>query len=142
MSLMCARLIDQNACRPPVEHGHEHGDVGQVVAAVIGVVEQEHVAGMDVAGEGLADRAGGEGQRADVHGHVLGLGDEAARGVADAGREIAAGIQDLRIGRAQHGLAHLLDDGVQAVLHDRDGDRVDGRRLRNAVVWIVNSCFR
>ena len=69
--------------------------------------------------------AGGVGQRADMDRHVLGLGDQAPVEVADGGREVAARIQDLRVGGAQHRLAHLLDDGVQAMLNDRDGDRID-----------------
>ena len=43
-----------------------------------------------------------------------------------AGREIAARVEDLRIGGAQHRLAHLLDDRVQAMLDDRYGDGIDG----------------
>ena len=108
-----------------VEHRHEGGEVGKMVAAAIGVVQQVDVAGLDVALEELADRAGGVRQRADVDRHVLGLRDEAARGVAERGREIPARVQDLRVGRAKHGLAHLLDDRAQPVLDHRDGDGVD-----------------
>ena len=57
--------------------------------------------------------------------HVLGLGDEPPVEVADRGREIAARIEDLRIGGAQHRLAHLLDDRQQAMLDHGDDDRVD-----------------
>src|SRR5258708_36124878 len=58
--------------------------------------------------------------------HMLGLGDEAAVEIADPGREVAARVEDLRIGGAQHGLAHLFDDGEEAVLDDRYSDRIDG----------------
>ncbi len=108
------------------EDRHEGGEVGQMVAAVIGVVEQEDVAGIYVAGEEVAHRARRPGQGADMDRHMLGLGDEAAVEIADAGREIAAGVEDLRVGGAQHRLAHLLDDGEEAMLDDRDGDRIDG----------------
>src|SRR5579872_4272111 len=57
---------------------------------------------------------------------MLRLRDEASVEIADAGREIAARVQDLRIGGAQHRLAHLLDDREQAMLDDRYGDGIDG----------------
>ena len=57
--------------------------------------------------------------------HVLGLGDQPALGVAQRGREVAARVDDLRVGGAQHRLAHLLGDRVQAVLDHRDRDRID-----------------
>ena len=81
---------------------------------------------MDVAAEELGHRLRRERQRADMDRHVLGLRDQPAVEVADRGREVAARIEDLRIGGAQHRLAHLLDDREQPVLHDRDDDRIDG----------------
>src|SRR6202158_1836144 len=57
--------------------------------------------------------------------HVLGLRDQPAVEVADRGREVAARIEDLRIGGAQHRLAHLLDDRQEAMLDDRCYDRID-----------------
>ena len=120
------RAVDRPEARlVALEDRHEGGQVGQVVAAVIRVVEQEDVARVDVAAEELGHRAGGEGQGADMDRHMLGLGDQPAVEVADRGREIAARIEDLRIGGAQHRLAHLLDDREQAVLNDRDDDRID-----------------
>ena len=97
-----------------------------MVAAVVRIVQQEHVARMDVVAEELGDRLRRPGQRADMDRHMLGLRDQPPAQVADRGGEVAAGIEDLRIGGAQHRLAHLLDDGVQPVLHDRDGHRIDG----------------
>src|SRR5262249_53539809 len=58
--------------------------------------------------------------------HVLGLGDQAAVEIADRHREIAARVEDLRIGGAQHRLAHLLDDGMQPMLDHRGDDRIGG----------------
>ncbi len=97
-----------------------------MIAAVIRVVEQKDVAGIDVAAEELGHRLRREGQRADMDRHVLGLRDQPPVEIADRGREIAARIEDLRIGGAQHRLAHLLDDREQPMLHDRDDDRIDG----------------
>ena len=105
--------------------------VGQVATAVVRVVEKEDVAGVDIALEEVGHRLRRPGQRADVDRHVFGLRDQAPLRIADAGREIAAGIQDLRIRGAQHRLAHLLDDGGEAVGEHGDGDGVDhGRSIR------------
>ena len=38
--------------------------------------------------------------------------------VAYRRRKVTAGVQDLRVGRAQHGFAHLLDDGFEAELQN------------------------
>src|SRR5260370_24351887 len=38
---------------------------------------------------------------------------------------MAGRIEDVRIGGAQHRLAHLLDDREQAMLDDGDGDGID-----------------
>ena len=66
-----------------VEHRRAHGDVGQVRAAVVGRVQREDVAGLDVrieADDGL-DRAV---HRAEMHRHVRRVGDEARRRVETA----------------------------------------------------------
>ena len=50
-----------------MENGHERGQVGEMAAAVIGVVEEDDVPGADL-GDGVLDGAGREGQCADVIG--------------------------------------------------------------------------
>ena len=45
--------------------------------------------------------------------------------VGDRGGEVAARVEDLGVGGAQHRLAHLLDDGLEAVLHHGHGDGID-----------------
>src|SRR5271166_1083397 len=81
---------------------------------------------MDVVAKELGHCLCRIGQGADMDRHVLGLGDQPAAHVADRGREVAARIEDLRIRRAQHRLAHLLDDRQQSMLYDRGDDRIDG----------------
>ncbi|GCC48898.1 hypothetical protein chiPu_0033201 [Chiloscyllium punctatum] len=99
-----------------------------MAAALIGIVEQDDVARRDIL-EALFDRERRPRQRADMHRNVIGLRDQPPAGIADRQREIAAGIEDLRIGGAKHGFAHLLDDRRQAVLDDGTSDRIDlGRR--------------
>ena len=49
-----------------VEYRHEDGEIGQMAAAMIGIVEQNHVARRDVL-EPLLDHQRRPGQRADMH---------------------------------------------------------------------------
>ena len=65
---------------------------------------------------------------------VVGLGDQAALPIDQGNGEVPRRVEDLRIGGAQHGLAHFLGDGVQPVLQNRDGDGIDhaGRMSRAA----------
>ena len=107
------------------EDRQQHGQVGQVIAAVVRVVEQVHVAGAYASREVVGDRLDGPRQRAHVDGHVLGLGRQTPFAVEDRGGEVPARVEDLRVRGAKHGLAHLLDDGLEAVLDDRDGDAVE-----------------
>ncbi len=116
-----------------IEHRHERRHVRQMAAAVIGIVHQDHVARLHVA-DAFLDRARRPGQRADMHGDVVGLRDQPRLRVADRQREIAAGVQDLRVGRAQHRFAHLGDDGAEAMLDDGAGDGIDWLALMCAVV--------
>ena len=69
-----------------VEYRHERGEVRQMAAAMIGIVEQDHVAGRDVL-EALLDRARRPGQRADMHRDMVGLRDQAARRVSQIASE-------------------------------------------------------
>ena len=108
-----------------IEHRHEGGEVGQMIAAVVGVVEQVDVARPDPVAEGVVHRFCRPRQGADVDRHVLGLSDQPALGVGECGREVPARVDDLGVGGAEHRLAHLLGDRMQAVLDDRDRDRVD-----------------
>ena len=117
-----ARWSRADACRRRIPA--RSGQIGQMAAAMIGIVEQDDVAGLDVL-EPLLDRERRPGQRADMNRQVIGLRDQAGVGVADRQRKIAAGIEDLRIGGAKHGLAHLLHDRTEAVLDDGARDGID-----------------
>ncbi len=118
--------VDRPEARPLAgEHRHEDGQIGEMVAAVIGVVEQKDVARVNIVGKKLGHRLGRVGQCADMDRHMLGLGDQPAVEAADRGRKVAARIEDLRIRCAQHGLAHLFDDRQEAMPNDRRHDRID-----------------
>jgi hypothetical protein len=95
-----------------------------MAAAMIGIVEQNNVAGPDVL-EPRLDRERRPGQRADMYRDVIGLRDQATLGVANAKRKIAAGIEDLRVGGAKHGFAHFLHDRAETMLNNGSRDGID-----------------
>ena len=67
------------------EYRHEDRQIGQMAAAVIGIVEQKHVAGHDVL-EPVLDHQRRPGQRADMDREVIGLRDQAGPRVANRQR--------------------------------------------------------
>ena len=117
---------DDGPQQPPlaVEDRHKGGEIRQMTAAMIGIVEQNDVARLDIL-EARFDRQRRPGQRPDMHRDVIGLRDQATAGVADAERKIAAGIEDLRIGGAKHGFAHFLHDRAETMLDDGSRDGID-----------------
>ena len=105
---------------PPLrEDRHEGGEVRQVAAAVVRVVEQEHVARHRLR-KGRRDGAHGPGHGAHVDRDVVGLGKEAAARVGERDREVPGRVEDLGVRGSQHGLAHLLGDGGEPGLQDGD----------------------
>jgi hypothetical protein len=117
--------VDRPEHRPVAHEDREqHREVGQVIVAVVGVVQEEQVARGDPPLEEVGHRRHRPGQGAHVDGHMLGLRGEPTLAVEYRGGEVAARVQDLRVGGAQHGLAHLLHDGLEAMLDHRDGDSV------------------
>ena len=110
---------------PVHEDRHEGGEVRQVVVAVVRIVQEEDVARPHARAEEVTHGLHRPRDGAHVDRHVLGLGDEPRLAVADRGGEVTAGVEDLRVRRAQHRLAHLLDDGGEAMRQDRDGDRIE-----------------
>ena len=106
------------------EDGKARGEVRQVAPPVVGIVQQEDVARVDVVPEGLEGREGGRGHRPHVDRDVLRLGDQLALRVGDRGREVAARVQDLGERGAKHRLSHLVHDADEAVLDHGHGDRI------------------
>ena len=108
------------------EDGQARGEVRQVAPPVVGVVQHEHVARVDVVPEGVEGRDRGGGHRPHVDRDVLRLGDQLALRVGDRGREVAARVQDLGERGAEHRLSHLVHDADEAVLDHGHGDRIGG----------------
>ena len=110
------------------EHRHEHGQVGQMRAAAIGIVQQIDVVRRGF-GKARRQRLGRPWHGADMHRDMIRLRHQAAARVDQRDGEIPGRVQDLRVGGAQHRLPHLLGDGVQPVLQHGDGDRVGHARM-------------
>ncbi len=86
--------------------------------AAIRVVQQIDVARRGV-GKARGQRLRRPGHGADMHRDMVGLRHQAAARVDQRDGKVARRIEDLRIGGAQHRLAHFLGDGVQPVLQTR-----------------------
>ena len=112
---------------PPavMEHGHQRGHVRQVAATMVRVVQEDHVALLRL-GKSLLGGFQRPRQSADMDRDVIGLGNQTAAIVANGDREIAARVQDLGIGGAQHRLAHLGGNRAQPVPDHGLRDRVEG----------------
>ncbi len=106
----------------------DHGQVMQMAAGQPGIVGDVVVAllhgGQRIGGEEMLDRIG---HRVDVAGRAGDrLGQHAALGVEDAGREIAGLAHRGRERRPHEGLRLLLDDGNEARPHDLHVDLREG----------------
>ena len=110
--------------RAAVEGGGDDVDVGQVRAAVIRVVVDEHVAGRGVR-KGVHDGADGVGHRAEVDRQVGALRDHVARGVEDAAGVVAGDFQQGGIRGFGEDDFHFLGGAGQGVLDDFEAGRVD-----------------
>ena len=108
------------------EHGGDHGDVGQVRAAVVGVVEHEDVARLHGPRVAADDHLDALAHRAQVHRHVRGVGDQLARRVEDRAGEVEALLDVDRVRGALQPDAHLLGHGHEEVVEDLQHDRVGG----------------
>ena len=87
-------------------------------AAAVGIVQQVEVALLHLALKPLHHFFQRPGERAHMHRNVLRLRHEPDVRITDRGGEVAAGVEDLAVGGAQHRLSHFLDDGGQPVLDD------------------------
>jgi len=109
-----------------VEHRREQTGVVEVGAALVDVVDDEGVAGMDVVLELLDDGLGGVVQRAHVGGDIAAaLHDGVAVGVAERRGEIAR-VDDEGIAGPQDLFRHLVDDVHVGVLQDLERHRIQG----------------
>ena len=115
------------------EDGCDEGDVVEVGAAEVGVVEGDDVAGSEV--EALEGGGDGGGHGAEVDGDVGGLRDHVALGVKEGAGVVLALLDVGGEAGAAKGDAHLLGDGGEEVLEDLEGYGVYGHFSLLQVRW-------
>jgi len=98
------------------EDRRDHGDVGQMGSATIGIVEKSHIAGRET--KRRENRTDGHRHRSEVDRHVVAHGDEFSVGGEDGGGVVAALFDVGRKRGAAKGCAHLDCDGVERVTND------------------------
>ena len=106
-----------------VECGRDDVHVGQMRAALIRIVVDEHVAGRDI-GKRLHDRAHRIGHRAEMDRQVGALRDHVAADVEDAAGVVAGHLQQRRIRGLRQDDLHLLGRAGERVLHHLEAGRV------------------
>ena len=111
------------------EHGDAKREVRVVGDARVGAVVEEGVALLDVVEE-LGERAGGEVDGRRVDRDALLDADEAVVVGEDGARHVARDLDDARLARAQHAVAHLAQDGAEAAGEHREQHGVEVRRVR------------
>ena len=109
------------------EDGGDEGDVVEVGAAEVGVVEGDDVAGVEL--EALERGGDGSGHGAEVDGDVGRLRDHVALGVKEGAGVVLALLDVGGEAGAAKGDAHLLGDGGEEVLEDLEGYGVYGHFL-------------
>ena len=96
-----------------------------IVAAVIGIVGQEDVAGVDVAGEIANQILDGERGAEELHRQAGRNGDGSAIGAPDADGQILQLADQVVLRRAFDDVAHLLADGLHRMPDGGDRRCVD-----------------
>ena len=109
-----------------VEHRRHHGDVRQVGATVVRVVDGDGLAGAERAPAPPQHLLHGCAHRAEVHRHVRGVGDEVAGGVEEGAGEVEALLDVDGLGGRLEARAHLLGHGHEQVVEDLEHHRIRG----------------
>ena len=116
-----------------VEDRRNHGDIGKVRAAVIGVVQHIGIARADLALIVADHRTDGFPHRAQMHRHVRRVGDQRSGGIEDRAGKVQTFLHIHRQRRVLKGVAHLLGDRHEQIVehleHHRITARADGHAL-------------
>ncbi len=118
-------------------------EVRQVGAALVGVIEDEDVAGSDAPGEFPADLGHRVGDGAEVKRQRQALGDQPPLRVAEGAGHVHGVLEVVRIGGAHQRDGHLVHDGVEAVLHQLEENgiaEITGAHSAPPVVMTMLPC--
>ena len=119
-----------------IKDRNEGGQIGQMTAAITGIIEQDDVARLDVL-EPLLNCQRCPWQCPDMDRKMIGLRDQPATRVTDRQRKVATGIEYLGVGGAKHRLAHLLDNRTEPMLNDGSRDGINPGEHSCLVVEVV-----
>ncbi len=124
------RAVEVRARGSREVHRRDQGDVRQVRAARVGIVQQHDVPGthLDPLDRGLVAHGG----RAQMHRLVRGLADHAPVAVEQRAGEVAPLLDVGRERRALQRGAHLLRDGREQVVEDLESKRIESRHAQRS----------
>ena len=121
-----ADVGDEPAQLVLVEDGTDHRMLGDVSPAAVGIVVEHDVAGLERVDPELLHRpADDEHARRELRGAELRLSDHVAAVVEQHAREVEPLVEDRREGGPGHRDPHLAADVHEAVVEDRELDRID-----------------
>ena len=124
-------VADEPVQLAAVVHWLDHGVLGQVAAAAVGIVVYHHVAGAEVLRSHLGDRPlHGVEDRPDLGRAELGVGDHLRVAVEHHAGEVQPLVEDRGVGGLHHRQPHLAAGVDQVVVDDGEGDAVQGLRHR------------
>jgi len=115
--------IESRALHSLQKDWKNHGDVGQMRAARIRIVEDSDVTGREA--NGLDCSLDGHGHGTEMHGHVVAHRDHASPAVEDSAGVVAPLLDVWRKRSAPQGRAHFFRDGMDGALKDCQLDGVD-----------------
>ena len=125
-SQVCVMSSADRKCHPTIfpEDGADYKDVGYVHAAVEGVVENEHIPGIDFVSVFFQEGPHGKRDRGDVMRECDALGNHLPLPVTQGGGKVQAIPNNGGTGRAVKAERHLVRSRCQSMSHDGQGDRI------------------
>ena len=116
--------IKERLGMPIQEHRGDDGHIGQVGAAMVGVIEHIHIAHLHRTGIFSNDRLDALAHGAQVHGHVRSIGDQLSRLVKNGTGKIQALFDVDRVRRVLQLQTHLFSDVHEQVVEHLQQNRV------------------
>ena len=116
--------------------------IRQVIAARhVGIGEHEDITRLETAPEPAEQRPYREAASAGVDRDSVGVGDQRPVGRGDEATEVVRLAEDRAAGGPRHHPTHMPCDLVQAVLHQRQHDRIEALRLGSLATTCVHGAL-
>ena len=114
-------------------HRRDHGDVRQMRAAVVRVVEHEDIAALHAVAVARNHRLDALAHRSQMHRHVRRVGDQLALAVEQGAAEIEPLLDVHRVRGVLQLQTHLLGDIHEQIVEDLEQHRIHRRAGRHAL---------